>query len=163
MSHITRAGILQNIALTGAMVVLLMLFDRPALALFLGGDSPALPIARHIQLIATWNFVLFGVTMVLFGVIRANGSVVAPLVILAVAMFPVRLGFIALVRPYLGVDALWLSFPAGSIATTIMAALFYRHGGWRKSRMAMPPPPEEECVEEALGTSEPGGRLNPVG
>ena len=33
----------------------------------MGGDSPALPIARHIHLLATWNFLLFGVTMVLFG------------------------------------------------------------------------------------------------
>ena len=57
------------------LIVLLTLADRPALALFLGGDSPALPIARHIQLLATWSFLLFGVTMVLFGTVRANGAV----------------------------------------------------------------------------------------
>jgi putative MATE family efflux protein len=161
ISQITRAGILLNMALTGGLVVLLFFVDRPALALFLGGHSPALPIARHIQLIATWNFVLFGITMVLFGVVRANGSVIAPLIILAVAMFPVRLGFIALARPWLGVDALWLSFPVASIVTLVLTALFYKYGGWRKSRM-MAPPAEEECVEEALGASEPGGRLNPA-
>lgn len=163
VAQVTRSGIIQNVLLTGALVVLLLLFDRPALALFLGGDSPALPIARHIQVMATWNFVLFGVTMIFFGVVRANGSVIAPLIILAVAMFPVRLGFIALFRPALGTDALWLSFPAGSIVTVILAALFYKYGGWRKARMDVPPPPEEEMVEEALGTSEPGGRLNPAG
>jgi putative MATE family efflux protein len=162
VSQVTKSGIVQNVAITGAMVVLLLLFDRAALALFLGGDSPALPIARHIQLIATWNFILFGITMVLFGVVRANGAVIAPLIILATAMFPVRLGFIALFRPVLGTDALWLSFPAGSSVTVILAALFYRYGGWRKARMTASPPPRAECVEEALGTSEPGGRLNPA-
>ncbi|MFD1612351.1 MATE family efflux transporter [Sphingomonas tabacisoli] len=161
VSQITRAGITQNVLLTGALVALLLAFDRPALALFLGGQSPALPIARHIQMVATWNFVLFGITMVLFGIVRANGSVIAPLIILFVAMFPVRLGFIALFRPLLGTDALWLSFPAGSVVTTLMAAWFYKYGGWRKNRM-MAPVPQEECVEEALGTSEPGGRLNPA-
>lgn len=161
VSQITRSGIIQNVLLTGACVALLLLFDRPALALFLGGDSPALPIARHIQLIATWNFILFGVTMIFFGVVRANGSVIAPLVILAVAMFPVRLGFIALFRPALGTDALWLSFPVGSVVTVVLAGLFYKYGGWRKLRLVVPPP-QEECVEEALGTSEPGGRLNPA-
>ena len=161
VSQITRAGILQNVLLTGVLVALLLLFDRAALALFLGGDSPALPIARHIQVVATWNFVLFGVTMVFFGVVRANGAVIAPLVILAVAMFPVRLGFIFLTRSWLGADALWLSFPAGSIVTLASAAWYYNYGRWRETRMA-PMPPQEECVEEALGTSEPGGRLNPA-
>ena len=161
VSEITRSGILQNVLLTGSLVILLLLFDRPALALFLGGDSPALPIARHIQVLATWSFLFFGVTMIFFGVVRANGSVIAPLVILAVAMFPVRLGFIALFRPALGTDALWLSFPTGSVVAMMLAGLFYKYGGWRKARLAVPPPPEEECIEEALGTGEPGGRLNP--
>jgi putative MATE family efflux protein len=161
VGQITRVGIVQNLLLTGALVVLLLFVDRPALALFLGGDSPALPIARHIQLVATWNFVLFGVTMVYFGVVRANGAVVAPLIILAVAMFPVRLGFIFLARPFLGTDALWLSFPAGSVVTLAAAAWYYRYGNWRQLRMA-PRPPQQEVVEEALGTSEPGGRLNPA-
>ena len=67
---------------------LLAIADRPALALFLGGDSPALPIARHIQLLATWSFLLFGVTMVLFGTVRANGAVIGPLIILAIGLFP---------------------------------------------------------------------------
>jgi hypothetical protein len=43
-----------------------------------------------------------------------------------------------------------------------MAAWFYRYGGWRTNRLMPPPTREQECVEEALGTSEPGGRLNPA-
>jgi putative MATE family efflux protein len=160
LSQITRTGILLNLCLTGAAVALLLLFDRPALALFLGGDSPALPIARHIQLLATWNFIVFGATMVIFGVLRANGAVIAPLVILAISLFPVRLGFIALIQPVLGSDALWLSFPASSIVTLIAASIYYKRGKWRQKRMA-PEPDQAECVEQSLGTSEPGGRLNP--
>ena len=57
-------------------------------------DSPALPIARHIHLLATWNFLLFGVTMVLFATVRANGAVWAPLIILAIGLVPVRFGWI---------------------------------------------------------------------
>jgi putative MATE family efflux protein len=160
VSRIMRAGVLQNVLLTGGLVLLLMLTDRPAIALFLGYGSPAMSIAEHIQLLATWNFVLFGVTMVFFGIVRANGAVFVPLIILFVAMFPIRLGFIAAARPALGADALWLSFPLASIVTLVLAGLYYRYGGWRELRMG--PPPQEECVEEALGTSEPAGRLNPA-
>ena len=57
-------GIIQSLLITGALIVLLTLADRAVLALFMG-RSPALPIARHIHVLATWNFLLFGVTMVL--------------------------------------------------------------------------------------------------
>jgi len=162
VSAITRSGVTFALLITAGLVVLLALADRPALALFLGGDSPALPIARHIQILATWSFLLFGVTLVLFGTVRANGAVIGPLIILFVGLVPVRLGFALGAYPWLGADALWLSFPVSSFANMAMAIAFYLHGGWRKARMG-PPPGPEECVEEAHAAAEPGGRLNPTG
>jgi putative MATE family efflux protein len=161
VSAITRNGVIYNLIITGVLVGLLAIADRPALALFLGGDSAALPIARHIQLIGTWSFLLFGVTMVLFGTVRANGSVLGPLIILAIGLYPVRLGFALAAYPSLGADALWLSFPVSSFANMAMAAAFYLHGGWRKARMQIPPP-AEELIEEAEACAEPGGRINPA-
>jgi putative MATE family efflux protein len=161
VSAITRNGVIYNLIITGLLVGLLAIADRPALALFLGGDSAALPIARHIQLIGTWSFLLFGVTMVLFGTVRANGSVLGPLIILAIGLYPVRLGFALAAYPSLGADALWLSFPVSSFANMAMAAAFYLHGGWRKARMQIPPP-AEELIEEAEACAEPGGRINPA-
>ena len=162
VSTIARSGIIYNLVITGLLVLLLAIADRPALALFLGGHSPALPIARHIQLLATWSFVLFGVTMVLFGTVRANGAVIGPLVILTIGLFPVRFGSIFALTPWFGADALWLSFPVSSLANMAMAIGFYLHGGWRKSRMSIPPS-EEEMVEDAVVTTDPGGRMNPAG
>ena len=162
VSAITRNGILYNLAITGLLVGLLAIADRPALALFLGGDSSALPIARHIQLIGTWSFLLFGVTMVLFGTVRANGAVIGPLVILVIGLYPVRLGFALGAYPSLGADALWFSFPVASFANMAMAAAFYLHGGWRKARMQIPPA-ADELIEEAEAGAEPGGRINPAG
>jgi len=158
---ITRAGVLYNILLTGVMVGAVLLFDRPVMMLFLGGESPALPIARHIQLIASWNFILFGVTMVLFSTVRATGAVWPPLVILIIGMYPVRIGFALATTPW-WVDGLWWSFPIGSAVILVMAAAYYRWGGWRKLKMLVPPP-QEEVEEEALATSEPAGRLQPTG
>jgi putative MATE family efflux protein len=158
---ITRSGIIYNLIITGLLVAVLALADRPALSLFLGGHSPSLPIARHIQLLATWSFLLFGVTMVIFGTVRANGAVLGPLVILAIGLFPFRLGFALVAYPWIGADALWLSFPVSSFANMAMAIAFYLHGGWRKIRMEIPP--HAELAEEAQADCEPGGRLNPSG
>jgi Na+-driven multidrug efflux pump len=128
----------------------------------MGGDSPALPIAKHIHLVATWNFLLFGVMMVLFATVRANGAVWAPLLILAVGLVPVRFGYIFATYPWLGADAIWTSFPASSTINFLLAAADYWHGGWRKARMTVQPS-IDECIEEAEATREPGGALNPAG
>ncbi|WP_332888449.1 MATE family efflux transporter [Allosphingosinicella deserti] len=63
VSAVTRAGVILNIVLTGALILLLTIADRPALALFLGAESPALPVARHIQLVGTWGFLFFGISL----------------------------------------------------------------------------------------------------
>jgi len=161
VSAVTRSGVIYNLVITGLLVVLLAIADRPALALFLGGDSASLPIARHIQLIGTWSFLLFGVTMVLFGTVRANGAVLGPLIILAIGLYPVRFGFAFGAYAWLGADALWYSFPVSSFANMAMAIAFYLHGGWRKARMQIPPS-SMELLEEAESDTEPGGRINPA-
>jgi len=160
---IARSGIIYTVLITGALICLLTLVDKSVLALFMGDESPALPIARHIHLLATWNFLLFGVTMVLFAVMRANGAVWGPLIILCVGLVPARFGFVLGAYPWLGADAIWLSFPASSLVNLALAVAFYVHGGWKKARMQLEPIDEQEIMEEAQATREPGGALNPAG
>src|SRR3546814_2065964 len=98
VASVTNSGIAINLAMTGVLIVLLLVFDRAALALFLGSESPAIEVSRNIQLIATWTFLPFGTTIVLISTLRANGSVVPPLVILLLSIFPIRLGIYYLDR-----------------------------------------------------------------
>ena len=72
---ITQWGIIVNVAITAALIALVTAVDRPMLALFLGGHSAATPIAEHINRLASWSFLFFGVTMVIFGTVRATGAV----------------------------------------------------------------------------------------
>jgi putative MATE family efflux protein len=164
VGQITRVGIVQALLITGTLIVLLTLADRAVLGLFMGPDSQALPIARHIHLLASWNFLLFGVMMVLFATVRANGAVWVPLIVLAVGLVPVRFGYIFATYRWLGADAIWTSFPVTSLINLALATAFYLHGGWRKARMTVDErPDDDECTEEALATREPGGALNPAG
>jgi Na+-driven multidrug efflux pump len=163
VSRITNTAVLFNILLTGTFVLLITLLDNAALSVFLGNDSPALPIGRHIHVLATWGFIFFGITLTLFGTVRGNGEVFWPLIIMFVSMYPARIGFALAAEPWLGADAVWLSFPLGSIAAAGLAAALYLHGGWRKRKLAHPVPSREEVIEEALAGGEPGGSLNPRG
>ena len=156
VGRIARAGLLMNLALTGSLLVVLTLLDRHVLWLFLGQDTAAIGIAARINLIAGWSFILFGVSMVLAATMRANGAVVGPLVILAIAMFPVRFGLATAFEPTIGADAIWWSFPAGSFASMLMTIGYYRFGGWRKlTLIGRPAVAQQETMSDANPTAKP--------
>lgn len=159
VSRITRAGLSYNVAMTGTMVALVVLFDRPLLSLFIGSGSPVIPVAQHINAVVTWGLILFGATMVLFGTVRANGAVWGPLVILAISMFPVRLGLALGLDPLWGANALWWSFPLGSIVNIVLATLYYLYGPWRRGRLLVP---EEHVEERSHADIEPACNLKPA-
>ena len=132
----------------------------------MGPGSPALPIARHIHLLATWNFLLFGVMMVLFATVRANGAVWAPLIILAVGLVPVRFGYIFVTYHWLrcGRDLDELPGRPRCINLALAVGLLFAgrmeegaHVDRGSARTTM------KCTEEALATREPGGALIPQG
>jgi putative MATE family efflux protein len=135
IGRITASGVGFNLVLTGALVALLYVFDRAVLGLFLARDSEAVGQAMHINTIASWSFILFGVTIVLLATVRATGAVTPPLVILVISVLFIRTGFAYGLTDRLGPDAIWWSFPAGSIASLVLAAGYYWLGNWRSLRM----------------------------
>lgn len=150
VGRITGAGIAFNVVLTGGLVALLYLGDRLALGLFLPADSGAVDVAVRINTLGAWSFVLFGVTIVLFGTVRATGAVLPPLVILFVSVMVVRTGFAFLAQDALGADAIWWSFPVGSVVSLGLSLAYYRYGGWRRARM-LDRPPGGEAPETGHG------------
>ena len=87
---------------------------------------------------------------------------VQPLVILFVAMYPIRLGFALGAREWLGVDAIWWSFPVAMVAIMLMAIGTYLHGGWRSKGVALPVPTAHECAEKARADQHPGMATAPA-
>src|SRR3546814_6836953 len=92
--------------MTRAVMAPLNLFDQTTLSLFLPDGSAALEHGRHLNHIAVWSFLFFGVSFVISGVVRATGAVIPPLVILGIAMWGIRIPFADLLQPALGIDAL---------------------------------------------------------
>ena len=156
VGRIMRSGLLFNLLLTGSLVLAVGLADRAALQVFLKPGSPATPIASHINLVVSWGFILFGATMVLFGVVRANGAVLPPLLILIVSLFPVRLGAATLLQPVLGGEALWWSYPLGSATSLVLAVAYYRFGGWRSAHIRLPTA-SAEAEQQSLAPAEHQG------
>lgn len=152
VTRITQVGLLFNVAMTGAMVALLYGFNRHSLSLFLGDDSLAISTAQHINHVVLWSFILFGFTIVIFGTVRATGAVMAPLVILFVAMWGIRLPFAWLLGPHIGAESIWWSFPLGSVVSVVLAWGYYRFGNWRRSHI-LPDEPAPTAMGQAADTS----------
>lgn len=144
VERVAWSGAALNVLMSGAAVVLLIIVDRAVLGLFLVEGSPAIPIAQHINLMVSWSFVLFGVTIVLSGVVRANGVVWPPLIILATAALPVRLGLAYTLEPRYGIDAIWWSFGAGAVVALVLMISYFRFGAWREGRLLATTPPMPE-------------------
>ena len=98
--------------------------------------ASALPIAEHVQLVTTWSFVVMGVMMVLGGTMRAYGVVIAPMVIMVIALFPGRVGFYYLAYPHIGGEAVWWAGPVGTVISASLTYAYYASGRWRKSGTA---------------------------
>ena len=130
-----RVGVGYSLLVTATFIALIELFSRPALGLFLPTSTAALAIAEHLNRISAWSFLFFGVSMVLFGVVRATGAVMPPLIILSVTLLVIRYPLAYFLLDRWQADAIWWSFPFSSAIAMVLAVTYYKYGGWRRARM----------------------------
>jgi putative MATE family efflux protein len=135
VTEIARVGVFYNVVLCGAIALAMELLDRELFSLFVPAGSASLVIASHLNRVVTPSFVFFGVAVALFGVVRATGAVMAPLVILFITLLGVRFPLAEAFLDRYQVDAVWWSFPISSALTALIAVLYYRFGGWRSAHM----------------------------
>lgn len=143
VGQITTIGVLANTVITVGMTVILLAFDGPLFALFLGDAKGTIPVAAHIQLIATWSWVFTGIMMVMSGTMRSYGVVVLPLIIMIISQYVVRIGFYYFAYDSLGADAIWWAYNFSSLVAMVLTWAAYRHGHWRKTSIPATPLPAE--------------------
>lgn len=132
IDRVAVAGVGINLAMTAVLLVVLTIFARPLLGLFVSADSAVIPIAIHINHVIGWTFLLMGVSMVVSFIVRANGAVIAPLIILIIASILVRLAVGFGLHPGYGAEAIWWAFIATGVASFALSVGYYLHGSWRK-------------------------------
>lgn len=133
--RITWVGIGFNILLTGALVIVLHLFNRETLGLFLPKEGKAIDIGMHINNITLWSFIIFGIFNVMAGVVRSSGAVIVPLVVSFIALMIVRIPLASVLGNRYGFDAMWWSFPISFATAALLNALYYIFGGWKKTKL----------------------------
>lgn len=150
VERIAMIGLGLCLAVTGTVAVVIYALGPLPLYIFLPWGSPAIPVALHIDRTVLWAFVIFNATFALSGIVRATGAVWPPLLILVVSMFGIRVPFAYFMIPHFGAQAIWWSFPLGTLTSSALTALYFRYGGWRKVRM-MHHRPGDEDSDASLG------------
>jgi len=105
------------------------------LSLFLPDGGETLRTALWINLLVLWSWIPLAVTMVLFGIVRANGAMMPPTLIMVGTLWLIRIPFADYMQRHWGADAIWLSFPVGTIMCALLAFLYYKFGPWQKKSL----------------------------
>ncbi len=135
LGAITRAGILINFAITGALLLACYLFARPLIGLFT--DSPeATEIAVHLLYIVLWSTLIFGAAAVTSGVMRSSGTVMIPtlLSISAILLVEVPVAWLLSQRLGYGINGVWAAYPVTFVTMLVLQGMYYRLV-WRKQRI----------------------------
>ncbi len=153
VGKIAISGVLSSLVITGSIALAIYLAGDATLHLFLPSNSPAMAIAHHINETVLWSLALFSITFALSGIVRSTGAVVVPLLILAFSVAVIRIPFAMVLIPRWGADAIWWSFPLGTVVSAGLSALYYQFGGWRKVRMLkFQSEPAGEASDTGVGT-----------
>ena len=136
VAETARFAVLFNFLLTGVPVLVIYILSEYFIGVFLPAGSPSLAIAEHANHIILWSFPLFGVSMVLSGVVRAAGAVIPPLLVLVLALLVVRAPLAQYSISHWGVDGVWWSFAISAIVAMSLSVLYSLFGNWRAARMS---------------------------
>ncbi|MCY9663331.1 MATE family efflux transporter [Paenibacillus chondroitinus] len=135
VNRITWTGVAVNILMTGLIVVVLTVFNREVVSLFLPPEGEAIALGVHINNLTLWSFIIFGVFNVVAGVVRSAGSVVFPLVVAFIALLLVRIPLATVLSHKYGFDVIWWSFPVSFTVAMTLNVIYYQLGKWRQARM----------------------------
>jgi putative MATE family efflux protein len=137
VGKVAVTGVVFNLLIGGSLIAIIYGLNEHALGLFLPANGAALRISVHLNAIVIWSFALFGTSIVLFGVVRATGAVMPPLIMLVISLWLLRVPFAYSMQGHWQADAIWWSFPVSSMTSMLMSIAYYRFGGWRKMRLGL--------------------------
>ncbi|MBN9059539.1 MAG: MATE family efflux transporter, partial [Rhizobiales bacterium] len=133
---ITRTGILLSLIITGGLVTLCYLFSRTLIGFFITSE-PVIELAQTLLHIVLWGYIIFGMSSVLAGVMRASGTVLVPTLISIVAIVAIEVPVAYGLSGHFGINGVWAAYPIAYIAMLAMQASYYQFVWRRKSIQRM--------------------------
>ncbi|TAI59975.1 MATE family efflux transporter [Bradyrhizobium sp. Leo170] len=127
---IVGTGLKMNLILTGGLAALGYLFSRTLMGFFIT-DPAVLELAQGLLHIVLWSSVLFGMSTVFSGSMRAGGTVWMPLLISALAIMLVEIPSAIILSRLIGIEGVWVAYPI-TFCTMFLLQMAYYMLVWRK-------------------------------
>ncbi|CZR75333.1 MATE efflux family protein [Clostridium saccharolyticum WM1] [Clostridioides difficile] len=120
------------IACAVAICLLLELFNRQIISLFLGADGTevAMSTGENYLTFMGWFFCLIGFKMTVDGLLRGAGDMKMFTIANLVNLF-IRVAVSVSFAPRFGIQVIWYAVPIGWLVNWIISFLQYRTGKWR--------------------------------
>jgi putative MATE family efflux protein len=112
---VCRTALWLCVAAFGLFIAVLYVFARPILGWFVQ-DPATMEIAHRFLMITLWSFLAFGPSVVFVGVTGSDGTKVPQTLISGVVVFGIMLPTVYVMSRQLGLDGVWLGYPAAFIA-----------------------------------------------
>lgn len=127
VKDVFRAGIVLNYVIGGVLIVLVYVFSKDILSLFLTNNS-TLQIAHALLMITLWSYLVFGHSQVVGATMRASGTVFWPLVFSAGTIWGVEVPIAYVLSHYtgLGIRGIWMGYPAAFLVSLGLQYGYYR-------------------------------------
>jgi len=133
LGAITRTGLWMNLVLTGSLVLVGYLFSRRLMGFFIT-NAEVIELAQGLLHIMLWSSIIFGMASVVSGVMRASGTVLVPTGISIFCIAAVEVPVAWVLSRHMGVEGIWIGYPAAFIAMLVLQSSYYRLV-WRKKRL----------------------------
>ena len=134
LGAITRTALLLNLAITGGLIVLAYLFSQHLVALFIT-DPMVIDLTETLLHVVLWSILCFGGSVVFSGVMRASGTVYAPMLLSLACILCIELpGAILLSQTSLGLTGIWVAYAASFTMMLVLQASWYQFV-WKKKQI----------------------------
>ena len=137
LGAITRTALMLNLIITGSLIVLAYLFSEHLVALFIT-DPGVIELTETLLHVVLWSILFFGWSVVFSGIMRASGTVYAPMAISLACILCIELpGAILLSRTSLGLTGIWIAYAASFTMMLVLQASWYRFVWMKKKIVAL--------------------------
>jgi putative MATE family efflux protein len=127
---IVRTGLEMNVVLTGGLIAIGYIFSRVLMGFFIT-DPAVLELAQSLLHIVLWSLVMFGMSTVFSGAMRASGTVWMPLLISIFAILAIEVPSALVLSHLMGIEGIWIAYPITFCAMFVLQMAYYGLV-WRK-------------------------------
>src|SRR5262249_14372186 len=124
LGAITKTGLQLNLAITGTLALLGYLLSDALIRLFIVNE-PVVVLAESLPHIVLWSTLAYGFAGVIGGVMRASGTVLAPMLISVFCIVAIEVPAAYVLAAQIGVKGVWIAYPIAFCSMFLFQSMYY--------------------------------------